>query len=144
MSRPPLPGLSPRVRGNPVFGGCLLCLQRSIPACAGEPPDGVIQSISYMVYPRVCGGTFAENLRLHPSIGLSPRVRGNRYVANSHGVHSRSIPACAGEPETLVSALLKAQVYPRVCGGTVLGSYDPNAPYGLSPRVRGNRLLWWC
>ena len=52
-----LPGLSPRVRGNPVFGGCLLCLQRSIPACAGEPPDGVIQSISYMVYPRVCGGT---------------------------------------------------------------------------------------
>ena len=71
--------------------------------------------------------------------GLSPRVRGNLEFLNAFPTFLGSIPACAGEPETLVSALLKAQVYPRVCGGTVLGSYDPNAPYGLSPRVRGNR-----
>ena len=30
-------GLSPRVRGNQGFGGLAFQLDRSIPACAGEP-----------------------------------------------------------------------------------------------------------
>ena len=31
-----------------------------------------------------------------------------------------------------------AQVYPRVCGGTIPTLTDPDEVWGLSPRVRGN------
>ena len=98
-------GLSPRVRGNQhnhevlwairllavyprVCGGTVphtnpLCsmLQRSIPACAGEPllDTGIGNIGRDWVYPRVCGGT---------SISLAIALP----------VLIRSIPACAGEP----------------------------------------------
>ena len=51
----------------------------------------------------------------------------------------RSIPACAGEPALAVSIVLRAMVYPRVCGGTLIGFLNPVEGNGLSPRVRGNR-----
>ena len=51
----PVPGLSPRVRGNPLYPGVYTTRIRSIPACAGEPPT----------QDRPAGS------------GLSPRVRGN-------------------------------------------------------------------
>ncbi len=71
------PGLSPRVRGNPVGTGQAAPARRSIPACAGEslatsrwqPADGV--------YPRVCGGILWTNYTPPQDRGLSPRVRGN-------------------------------------------------------------------
>ena len=51
-----------------------------------------------------------------------------------------SIPACAGEPEGGVQPTPSYRVYPRVCGGT--RNRSPNDPldWGLSPRVRGNRV----
>ena len=51
-------GLSPRVRGN--HGGHYIgaLATRSIPACAGEPPEQVARPGATRVYPRVCGGTF--------------------------------------------------------------------------------------
>ena len=51
----------------------------------------------------------------------------------------RSIPACAGEPVSPSLAMRPAQVYPRVCGGTISGGKIPVIGEGLSPRVRGNR-----
>ena len=119
---PNLSGLSPRVRGNPVLKRLVPDGGRSIPACAGEPTDGVIQSISYMVYPRVCGGT------------------------NCDGRHA--IPACAGEPPRRVPGVATycEGLSPRVRGNLVrvdlptLSASATSAPYGLSPRVRGNRL----
>ena len=95
---PNLSGLSPRVRGNPVLKRLVPDGGRSIPACAGEPTDGVIQSISYMVYPRVCGGTNCDGRHFTILPGLSPRVRGNRddELLALQGIGS--IPACAGEP----------------------------------------------
>ena len=52
-----VPGLSPRVRGNP--GGVVGAIDGagSIPACAGEPPTAPPPPVSATVYPRVCGGT---------------------------------------------------------------------------------------
>ena len=71
--------------------------------------------------------------------GLSPRVRGNRGGRGSDGEYRGSIPACAGEPNS-VSAFMKARrVYPRVCGGTDVQCAVGALPDGLSPRVRGNR-----
>ena len=50
----------------------------------------------------------------------------------------RSIPACAGEPLTPLTAPRITWVYPRVCGGTDAVARFRRATQGLSPRVRGN------
>ena len=91
-------GLSPRVRGNPKSGHHSGCSARSIPACAGEPrwPGAATRGPS--VYPRVCGGTGCAFEHVYTSLGLSPRVRGNRPSALAEQLTLRSIPACAGEP----------------------------------------------
>ena len=70
--------------------------------------------------------------------GLSPRVRGNpvSFLPPSGGW--RSIPACAGEPDSLQQPPGELEVYPRVCGGTGDGRASGTCRRGLSPRVRGN------
>ncbi len=73
--------------------------------------------------------------------GLSPRVRGNRWVLRVFFLRGGSIPACAGEPPWFRGQGGSDKVYPRVCGGT-LGVRPARIPWwGLSPRVRGNRRV---
>ena len=112
-------GLSPRVRGNPIRHMVHQLLLRSIPACAGEPSVPAELKAPLAVYPRVCGGTVAQRLYVLLLAGLSPRVRGNQRPDRDRPDGARSIPACAGEPEGARPARKKAEVYPRVCGGTV-------------------------
>ena len=50
-------GLSPRVRGNLHLHPPVVVRGRSIPACAGEPPECRHCMGPGAVYPRVCGGT---------------------------------------------------------------------------------------
>ena len=92
------PGLSPRVRGNPLTAIVTWRIDGSIPACAGEPLP--VQHISRQggVYPRVCGGTRHWTPSATSSSGLSPRVRGNPFRQIQNPAAPRSIPACAGEP----------------------------------------------
>ena len=72
--------------------------------------------------------------------GLSPRVRGNLHPS-SFGVAVRGpIPACAGEPRSAPRSGGWPWAYPRVCGGTLGHQTQLVQAYGLSPRVRGNRL----
>ena len=52
--------------------------------------------------------------------GLSPRVRGNLSPPYDGGADQRSIPACAGEPELVCAVCGHTEVYPRVCGGTII------------------------
>ena len=87
----------------------------------------------------MCGGTPSFTNARDAERGLSPRVRGNLPSVSEGQIALGSIPACAGEPfaETLPAAT--AEVYPRVCGGTVRGACTNAACTGLSPRVRGNR-----
>ena len=133
-------GLSPRVRGNHQKAGPLPARDGSIPACAGEPSRRNPKSTHGAVYPRVCGGTPPKDLKMEEWYGLSPRVRGNRSNSPCPCAWSRSIPACAGEPNggRAYDSLLR--VYPRVCGGTIIGVSPICPDSGLSPRVRGNRL----
>ena len=72
------------------------------------------------------------------STGLSPRVRGNRVTSLANWAISRSIPACAGEPDGAEGIAIDGKVYPRVCGGTSPGRNPRATSRGLSPRVRGN------
>ena len=134
-------GLSPRVRGNRGVVVIFAVNVGSIPACAGEPQrlaraEGVVP-----VYPRVCGGTVDRQPNLVAVQGLSPRVRGNRYLVVSAAVVQGSIPACAGEPAAIGQRRGHCRVYPRVCGGTALASTRSKSLPGLSPRVRGNHRV---
>ena len=138
-SRPLLGGgLSPRVRGNPCGWRPTVARAGSIPACAGEPHEGLSGVATGGVYPRVCGGTASPFCPMRWIRGLSPRVRGNRESVPNPRSTRRSIPACAGEPRRLSARCGGSAVYPRVCGGTsetLAYALDIN---GLSPRVRGN------
>ena len=75
-----------------------------------------------------------------PLKGLSPRVRGN--LAGLKNLYDKygSIPACAGEPSSIVVIYWSNRVYPRVCGGTTEHDQPHHKKKGLSPRVRGNRV----
>ena len=112
---------------------------RSIPACAGEPPAPPPSGIVSGVYPRVCGGTIDNKPGALALEGLSPRVRGNRWLASDAGGAGGSIPACAGEPDRPMLPGIQTAVYPRVCGGTQAVAWKKIPLAGLSPRVRGNR-----
>ena len=132
-------GLSPRVRGNPISPSEPNPLERSIPACAGEPRNRAGTAWVAEVYPRVCGGTPLLHLAEQHIAGLSPRVRGNQGSGRLGQRRHRSIPACAGEPKCWGSRQGKEAVYPRVCGGTRPSRGLRRSSEGLSPRVRGNR-----
>ena len=91
-------GLSPRVRGNLSECSNLVAGPGSIPACTGKPfccPSFLNHS---RVYPRVYGETTRGLGRPPKARGLSPRVRGNRYLEYSEAVCEGSIPACTGKP----------------------------------------------
>ena len=92
------------------------------------------------VYPRVCGATQTEYRLDSIAVGLSPRVRGNLWHSFWIPRHTRSIPACAGQPRICQARALLGTVYPRVCGATSNGDFQKIAVDGLSPRVRGNPL----
>ena len=91
-------GLSPPVRGNPTPSVHGNCVGRSIPACAGEPPERSTPLSGPGVYPRLCGGTGDISRMFFISTGLSPPVRGNLTTCTSDVPAAGSIPACAGEP----------------------------------------------
>ena len=131
-------GLSPRVRGNPTGIRRRYKGIRSIPACTGEPDPLNRTAIGSGVYPRVYGGTDAVTLHSLRAQGLSPRVRGNHDRPHPAAGQVRSIPACTGEPPSLITVHDLLEVYPRVYGGTKPGRLRPGRVWGLSPRVRGN------
>ena len=135
-------GLSPRVRGNPVgrflhpFDG------GSIPACAGQPSGRPDQAKTWWVYPRVCGATDSTTHVWPLPRGLSPRVRGNPSPVLLPPLAARSIPACAGQPRHVRQPSCHHSVYPRVCGATSVVWALLSPVSGLSPRVRGNLVLF--
>ena len=69
-------------------------------------------------------------------------MRGNRRQQPRSGAGGRSIPACAGEPRMGMPIKRCGRVYPRVCGGTSLPATSPARTSGLSPRVRGNLVVY--
>ena len=111
-------GLSPRVRGNHQRAHDHAEGRGSIPASAGEPRTASMRGATAEVYPRECGGTRLAPGARRESMGLSPRVRGNRPRAPALLAGIRSIPASAGEPAERWQCRWLPRVYPRECGGT--------------------------
>ena len=131
-------GLSPRMRGNHVRYDLRFASKGSIPAHAGEPNDGYLESLKGRVYPRACGGTQRARRNSRVAKGLSPRMRGNQLDGVDPAVHHGSIPAHAGEPGYRRQGARPGWVYPRACGGTQGVSGGAQGQAGLSPRMRGN------
>ena len=131
-------GLSPRVRGNPGSIGTRCLAWGPIPACAGQPSGGCVGPSKSGAYPRVCGATADRYYATALHEGLSPRVRGNLYVARANVVRFGPIPACAGQPSASLIRTSLSRAYPRVCGATDEGQRLLHDLQGLSPRVRGN------
>ena len=134
-------GLSPRMRGNRPARSEPAIREGSIPAYAGEPAPAGVGIYLQGVYPRVCGGTLAGPHRQAAAGGLSPRMRGNQPRRQYGSYKVGSIPAYAGEPVLPGDYEGKVKVYPRVCGGTGRPAQNPLSERGLSPRMRGNRIL---
>ena len=135
-------GLSPRMRGNPVRSCCPSLQGGSIPAHAGEPAACSGLRGYIVVYPRACGGTEMECRDATCCLGLSPRMRGNRWPPSRTPPPAGSIPAHAGEPPLSQSSSRRSRVYPRACGGTAAGTGMTLRDWGLSPRMRGNLEGW--
>ena len=131
-------GLSPRVRGNLRVRRVVGQRRGSIPARAGEPRSRHTPPARDRVYPRACGGTTRRCTSASTRAGLSPRVRGNPQGAQGRERVRGSIPARAGEPDQGGTHDGIDTVYPRACGGTVVGIKPRPSFSGLSPRVRGN------
>ena len=138
LGNPHTSGLSPRVRGNPIFPRAATHRAWSIPARAGEPDCPTPERHSPRVYPRACGGTVSNTLGLGNAMGLSPRVRGNHRQPPINLALRGSIPARAGELEPVMTLQTYIRVYPRACGGTSPPLRQGRRTCGLSPRVRGN------
>ena len=132
-------GLSPRVRGKPAgivrVAGC----PGSIPACAGEANPVILVVRAAEVYPRVCGGSHHSPFVVQHPGGLSPRVRGKHGFGDDLHRAAGSIPACAGEAIHHHDSENGSEVYPRVCGGSLIAYQQGEFSEGLSPRVRGKR-----
>ena len=130
-------GLSPRGRGKQIESWDTDERERSIPAWAGETYRCEYRSLSQRVYPRVGGGNIKTALGASAIEGLSPRGRGKPGRATATICRCRSIPAWAGETETLGYLLYPIRVYPRVGGGNVIIAPIAVGIAGLSPRGRG-------
>ena len=133
-------GLSPRLRGNGFGGAIRGAFGRSIPALAGERNAHAAGGRRFRVYPRACGGTGTSGAGGVSCAGLSPRLRGNGMPSSRAQAASGSIPALAGERFARQFTLATKRVYPRACGGTVLGGRSGVRSVGLSPRLRGNGM----
>ena len=131
-------GLSPPVRGSLPCTRSGTDRRRSIPARAGEPYSGSNTRSIYTVYPRPCGGATVVFASSQIIEGLSPPVRGSPWRPRCTARASRSIPARAGEPSPWTRQGLRWRVYPRPCGGAIVGSLTAEHVHGLSPPVRGS------
>ena len=131
-------GLSPPTRGNRHDADPIYSWERSIPAHAGEPGEGLAGGGTSGVYPRPRGGTARTRKPVLPADGLSPPTRGNRGIPGGHEDRHGSIPAHAGEPWMVSSESGAPRVYPRPRGGTLAERDSRLSVRGLSPPTRGN------
>ena len=135
-------GLSPRVRGKRQANRARQAQVGSIPACAGEASASSEILGASEVYPRVCGGSRRPAARIAPGMGLSPRVRGKRRIAEGLQGELRSIPACAGEapPPRPRPRPRPRPVYPRVCGGSPVRLSSPDSSERSIPACAGEAV----
>ncbi len=89
------------------------------------------------VHPRMCGEHFSANFSRDSVRGPSPHVRGTPRPFSAHAFDDRSIPACAGNTETIKIQDVHVTVHPRMCGEHRPAASNACSIFGPSPHVRG-------
>src|SRR5690606_37427055 len=130
-------GLSPRMRGTGLSIGGTYRDWRFIPADAGNGDVSSRICILNPVYPRGCGERTAPMPLACSVNGLSPRMRGTGTGLSWVCLHTRFIPADAGNGPVATSDYARSPVYPRGCGERPSFRFGPYSLNGLSPRMRG-------
>ena len=110
---------------------------RFIPARAGNRASSAGRYPWRPVHPRACGEQFTRSVMVLFLRGSSPRVRGTACWLIFMLLHSRFIPARAGNSEHEEIKDIVRAVHPRACGEQVRALTDYNPSNGSSPRVRG-------
>ena len=133
-------GSSPRARGTPERSPGAAGRMRFIPASAGNTSPMCRCWGSEPVHPRERGEHPADGIGLCATAGSSPRARGTRTAGRGSWLHSRFIPASAGNTTAPSPSPGLAAVHPRERGE----HYSPISIAGLgggsSPRARGTQL----
>jgi hypothetical protein len=132
----PLPGLPPRVRGQPAGHGIGDKTDRTTPAGAGTTPTprssstrtpdhprvcgddgtGLVIIVLQVGPPRVCGDDGVQNTDGAEILGPPPRVRGRRADHRRDLAGDRTTPACGDDCSTKPPSLRDSGPPPRVRG----------------------------
>ncbi len=130
-------GSSPRMRGTQKSEQLMLCINRFIPADAGNTGTAVRQHDREPVHPRGCGEHEFPAGGPPCADGSSPRMRGTLCGVTKGNALYRFIPADAGNTTSPSLALSLASVHPRGCGEHHQNNTFINHHTGSSPRMRG-------
>ncbi len=132
-------GPSPPARGSRGNSLGYNFMSGSIPACAGEPRCPPPWRRWSRVHPRLRGGA-TSSPRVNDTVrGPSPPARGSQQRNHLRARARGSIPACAGEPQSVIHASHLGAVHPRLRGGAALSMAFMSSIVGPSPPARGSR-----
>ena len=132
-------GSSPRARGTHAHHVDRARMSRFIPAGAGNTPLRCHQDTHSEVHPRG-RGEHRNTCRLSQvPTGSSPRARGTLVEYFDDAVHTRFIPAGAGNTVRELFPKLTVTVHPRGRGEHGLAAGGGQTGSGSSPRARGTR-----
>jgi len=137
-------GRSPHARGSHAYLSERPVRRGSIPACAGEPRGAAAPQGQRQVDPRMRGGATVIGKRPPLLMGRSPHARGSPWCLISLRFMSRSIPACAGEPNSRLASRCASKVDPRMRGGARLLAVGQHQLQGRSPHARGSHVVGSC
>ena len=109
-------GSSPRGRGTLPVAQICHGPRRFIPAWAGNTPTKSSRGVVTSVHPRVGGEHIVLRMTVTMHAGSSPRGRGTRLRDAGPAVHTRFIPAWAGNTQVALMLFCITSVHPRVGG----------------------------
>ena len=132
-------GSSSRMRGTPPPRFQFQCLQRIIPAHAGNSAPGSRSSGLPTDHPRACGELEGAADVAAPEPGSSPRMRGTLYALHEGRSWRRIIPAHAGNSCCGRHLRTCTPDHPRACGELEYTLLTFCTASGSSPRMRGTR-----
>ena len=130
-------GSPPRVRGKVDALSDIIQDYGITPACAGKSHWESLRRSPPEDHPRVCGEKDKSRVKVIPSQGSPPRVRGKAKNWFQLPPEFRITPACAGKSDAVGGRRYSRQDHPRVCGEKAFTSKVARRMMGSPPRVRG-------
>ena len=109
-------GSPPRVRGKVDALSDIIQDYGITPACAGKSHWESLRRSPPEDHPRVCGEKDKSRVKVIPSQGSPPRVRGKENHAGLWAKSNWITPACAGKSFGCCCSYSVRRDHPRVCG----------------------------